>query len=67
VIGVFVVKKRRSAVDEQAVKTYCEKYLEPYKIPRFVWFIKQLPKTPNGKVDRKRLLVLAAKENKPRK
>lgn len=60
VVGLFVVLKRRSRVDDTEIKAYCGKHIEPYKVPRHVWIIDSLPRTPNGKVDKKRLMDKAA-------
>lgn len=49
----FVVAN--SAVAEQALKDYVLERMEPYKHPRTVTFLDQLPRTHLGKVDRKAL------------
>ncbi len=60
VVAVFVVAKKGKNIDELGIKAFCEKQLEPYKVPRYVWFVDSLPKTPNGKTDKKRLDEMAA-------
>jgi amino acid adenylation domain-containing protein len=59
VIGIFAVAQK-SGIDGQKVQAFCRKLLEAYKIPKYVWFVDSLPKTPNGKTDKKRLIETAA-------
>ena len=43
------------SLTEKEVLKHCNEHLEPFMIPKVVRFIAQLPKTPNGKVDRQKL------------
>jgi acyl-coenzyme A synthetase/AMP-(fatty) acid ligase len=38
------------------LKEYCKKKMAPYKVPRFIEFRKDLPKTGQGKIDKRSLL-----------
>ena len=51
---VFVVKKD-PALTEQAVLEYCRKNLTGYKMPKYIEFRAELPKTPVGKILRRAL------------
>ena len=51
---VFVVKKD-PALTEQAVLDYCRKNLTGYKMPKYIEFRAELPKTPVGKILRRAL------------
>jgi len=51
---VFVVKKN-PALTEQAVLEYCKKNLTGYKMPKYIEFRAELPKTPVGKILRRAL------------
>ena len=51
---VFVVKKD-PALTEQAVLEYCKKNLTGYKMPKYIEFRAELPKTPVGKILRRAL------------
>ncbi|MCY4178383.1 MAG: AMP-binding protein [Endozoicomonadaceae bacterium] len=53
-IKLFVVPKSKT-LTEQALKTYCKKYLTGYKVPRYIEFRESLPMTPVGKVLRRQL------------
>ena len=51
----FVVLKPGHQVDEAALKVFVKERLAPYKYPRFIEFIAELPKTATGKIQRFRL------------
>ncbi len=54
----FVVLKPGRQVDEAALKAFVKERLAPYKYPRFIQFIDELPKTATGKIQRFRLREL---------
>jgi len=54
VIKVFIVKKDPS-LSEETVKAYCHENLTNYKVPKFIEFRKELPKTNVGKILRRAL------------
>jgi benzoate-CoA ligase len=49
-------------VTEEDVKVFVKERLAPYKYPRFVEFIAELPKTATGKIQRFRLRDLENKK-----
>lgn len=51
----IVVVKRDPSLTVDDLKTHCRKYLTGYKIPRFVEFREELPKTSLGKILRRAL------------
>jgi long-chain acyl-CoA synthetase len=53
-VALFVVRKD-AALTAQALMDYCHKYLTGYKVPRHIYFRKELPKTNVGKILRKEL------------
>jgi amino acid adenylation domain-containing protein len=55
VVGLFLAARKGAKVDEAQIKQFCQQNLEPYKVPRYIWLMDSLPKTPNGKIDYKRL------------
>lgn len=59
----FLKLKEGEQLTEQAVKSWCEKQLAGYKVPREVFFVSQLPQGGNGKIQRLKL-VEAYKERK---
>jgi len=40
---------------EKEIRRHCMRHLEPFAVPKFFQFMDSLPKTDNGKVDRKAL------------
>ncbi|WP_279358796.1 acyl-CoA synthetase [Methylobacterium indicum] len=55
VIAAFVVPKQGAEPARDALLAWCGERLAAYKCPREVVFLETLPRTPNGKVQRKRL------------
>jgi benzoate-CoA ligase len=51
----FVVLKPGAAVSEEALKAFVKERLAPYKYPRFIEFVGDLPKTATGKIQRFKL------------
>lgn len=56
VIGVFLVVRKGFEFNENRIMEHCRKFLEHYKIPRYVWPVKSLPRTGNGKIDYRKLV-----------
>jgi benzoate-CoA ligase len=54
----YVVLKSGHQVDEATLKAFVKDRLAPYKYPRFIEFIDELPKTATGKIQRFRLREL---------
>ncbi|WP_144006737.1 benzoate-CoA ligase family protein, partial [Pelomonas sp. KK5] len=51
----FVVLKAGAVADEAELKAFVKERLAPYKYPRFIEFVGELPKTATGKIQRFRL------------
>jgi len=58
-VALFVV--REGEIDEQGILDACRARMAPYKIPRAVFFIDELPKNSHGKVVRGQLAALLPK------
>jgi benzoate-CoA ligase len=56
----FVVLKAGGQVDEAELKAFVKDRLAPYKYPRFIEFVAELPKTATGKIQRFKLRDLEA-------
>ncbi len=54
-IKAFVVPVQGSGLNKTSIKKYCMKNLEPFMVPKYIEFCEQLPKTPAGKVDKRKL------------
>ena len=51
----YVVRKAGQDVSDEALKAFVKERLAPYKYPRFIEFVEELPKTATGKIQRFRL------------
>jgi benzoate-CoA ligase len=56
----FVVLKTGQAATEEELKAFVKERLAPYKYPRFIEFMNELPKTATGKIQRFKLRDLEA-------
>jgi benzoate-CoA ligase len=56
----FVVLKAGQTASEAELKAFVKERLAPYKYPRFIEFVADLPKTATGKIQRFRLRALEA-------
>lgn len=54
-IKAFVVPAPGAELIEKQVLKYCVETMETFMVPKFVEFMDSLPKTPNGKIDKKQL------------
>ena len=54
-IKAFVVVKDGSQLSQDQVLKYCTQNLEPFMVPKYLEFRDSLPKSPSGKIDKKRL------------
>ena len=48
--------KADAGFDEQEITAFLEQKLEPYKLPKFIERLDEIPRTYNGKIDRKKLI-----------
>lgn len=60
-IKAFIVCSDGEVLSEEKVKKYCMQNLEPFMVPKYVEFIKALPKSSHGKVDKKALALIRQK------
>jgi long-chain acyl-CoA synthetase len=54
-VKAFVVLKEGERMTEEEVVGYCREHLAAYKVPKFVEFINELPKSAVGKILRRKL------------
>jgi acyl-coenzyme A synthetase/AMP-(fatty) acid ligase len=55
VICAFVVREAGVATDAAAIRSFAAERLAAYKIPREIVFVDRIPRTANGKIQRKEL------------
>ena len=56
-VKIYAVKKDESLTAEELI-AFCKKGLTGYKVPKHIEFIKEIPKSPVGKILRKELRKL---------
>jgi len=54
-IKAYIVPVPRVELTEQQVLKYCSENMEAFIVPKYIEFMENLPKTPNGKIDKKQL------------
>ena len=54
-IKLFVSKVPKMDLNTKEVLEHCKKYLTGYKIPKFIEFIDEIPKSNVGKILRRKL------------
>ncbi len=57
-LEAFIVKKNGSPLNEKDIQKFCSERLENFMVPKYVVFISELPKTENGKINRKAIKEL---------
>ncbi len=63
-VKLFIVTKPGETMTENEAIEYCKERLSPYKVPKCVEFIDELPLTAIGKPDRKVLKTAGIREIK---
>jgi O-succinylbenzoic acid--CoA ligase len=54
-VTAAVVLRSGARIDEAALRAFCAERLARYKVPRWVWTVEELPRTPGGKLLRREL------------
>ena len=62
VAAAFVVLRDNEEVQPDDIKQYCRKYLAAYKIPKYIYIVKQLTRNSANKLVRRKLITLIPKE-----
>ena len=60
----FIVLKQGQSLTQDEVKAFVKERLAPYKYPRFIEFVAELPKTATGKIQRFRLRDLEKQQGR---
>jgi amino acid adenylation domain-containing protein len=58
-IKAYIVPATGVELSEKQVLKYCAENMETFMVPKYVEFMESLPKTPNGKIDKKQLKAKA--------
>lgn len=54
-IKAIIVLQKGASLNEHQVMRYCTQNLEPFAVPKYIEFKTSLPKSVNGKIDKKQL------------
>lgn len=57
-IKAFIVQTNGVTLTEKQVMKYCTAKMETFMVPKYIEFVNNLPKTPNGKIDKKQLKAM---------
>ncbi len=63
-VHAHVAPHANATIDEAGLRIYCATKLEDYKVPRRVFVHEQLPRTNNGKIDRRALSIAPSEEGR---
>lgn len=55
VIRAYVVVDHPNKLSKKEIQKYCADNIEIFMVPKFIEYVDELPKTPNGKIDKKLL------------
>ncbi len=61
IIGAFIVRHDGALIDDNTVKAFAAERLAAYKVPKQIVFVEKLPRTANGKVQRKALTAMTVR------
>jgi fatty-acyl-CoA synthase len=56
-VTALVVPKRGMKIEESEIVALCRNNLAPFKVPKGIVFLEELPKTPSGKILKRDLRV----------
>ncbi|MCL1814207.1 MAG: AMP-binding protein [Treponema sp.] len=51
-VGAFIIPRPDTAMNEEDVRDYCRGQISRYKIPKYVFFVKEFPLTSSGKIQK---------------
>ena len=60
-IKAFIATVPETTLTERQVMKYCTEQMESFMVPKYVEFMDSLPKTPNGKINKKQLKAMEVK------
>jgi acyl-coenzyme A synthetase/AMP-(fatty) acid ligase len=55
---VAYVEPSSADLDPQLIKAFVREHLADHKVPRVIHIVQEIPRTPAGKIDRRRLLAM---------
>lgn len=60
-VGAFIILRKGVTLEESDVRDFCKGKIAHYKIPKYIFFVKEFPMTGSGKIQKFRLKELSLK------
>ena len=60
-VGAFIKVKNGYTLTEEEVTDFCYGQIARYKIPKYVFFVKEFPMTPSGKIQKYKLTEMSTR------
>lgn len=60
-VGAFIILKEGSSLTAEDVQDFCKGKIARYKVPKYVFFLKEFPMTGSGKIQKFKLKDLSLK------
>jgi fatty-acyl-CoA synthase len=54
-VGAFIRLKEGKSITEEEIRDFCRGQIARFKIPKYIFFIKEFPMTASGKVQKYKL------------
>ncbi|MCD7815903.1 MAG: AMP-binding protein, partial [Bacteroides sp.] len=58
-VGAFIIQHEGCTMNEYDVREFCEGKIARYKIPKYIFFVKEFPMTGSGKIQKFKLKELS--------
>jgi len=59
-VGAFIILHEGVSISEEDVKDYCRGKISRFKIPKYIFFMKEYPMTASGKIQKYKLRELSS-------
>jgi fatty-acyl-CoA synthase len=59
-VGAFIILHEGKSISEEDVKDYCRGQISRFKIPKYIFFMKEFPMTASGKIQKYKLRDMSA-------
>ncbi|MBR6106147.1 MAG: AMP-binding protein [Paludibacteraceae bacterium] len=60
-VGAFIILKEGASISAEDIQDYCKGKIARYKVPKYIFFIKEFPMTGSGKIQKFKLKELSLK------
>lgn len=64
-VPIAFVEPRRTPLDPQALRAWCQQYLPRFKVPREIYILPSLPRSPTGKLLKRLLIEMLQQTSSP--